>query len=131
MAMSTIITTELGLKRETTPLHDGRFSLEDVDHDGTNQTFSLKCWTPEIDQRGRATSTWKANWLHFKHVSACKINVTEKVEYYELSRITYRQEQQVVELQTHYAVTISLTVDRLSKPAPRLERLRGAAQQSN
>jgi hypothetical protein len=55
---------------------------------------------------------------------ACKIDVSEKVGHYELSRVTYHSARQVVELQTHYAATITLTVERLAAELSDLDETR-------
>jgi hypothetical protein len=54
-----------------------------------------------------------AQMLQFGRVTDCTIRVAEEVEYYQLSRIAYSPQEHTVDIHTHYALTITLAVERL------------------
>lgn len=59
------------------------------------------------------TRPWKACHLSFANVADSKVNVKEKVGYYELATIRFSERNHKLDLVTHYAIEISLAVGQL------------------
>jgi hypothetical protein len=102
------------LKSVATILHDARFTANGIDYDATAHTFILKCWACEPKPKGvGVTSGWQAHGLSFTNVTGCKVNVKEKVSYYELATIRFNERDSRLDLIAHYAVEISLQLGQL------------------
>jgi hypothetical protein len=107
-AMATRITKAAELKSLAATLHDARFTADTIAFDATARTFTLKCWVLEL-----ASRQWQAQQLSFGDVADCKVNVKEKVRYYELATIRFAERERKLELVAHYGIEISLAVDKL------------------
>src|SRR5882724_11501388 len=86
--MTTEINDEATLKSVAGILHDARFTADEIGFDKLKHTFSLKCWILE-PKRNEQTTSWKAYRLSFTNVTACQINIKEKVPYYEISTLRF------------------------------------------
>jgi hypothetical protein len=109
-----MITTKAELDYVVPSILDGEFSLADLNYDARTGTFSLKCWTLERAQESRKQQICKAHLLRFSRVTNCEIEISERVEHYEVSRVIYKPQDRVVEIRTHYALAITLTVEDLA-----------------
>ena len=116
------IANEDDLQSVATILHDARFTADAIYFEAATHTFTLKCWTlgSKPKQVGM-TRAWQAHRLSFNSVIGCKVNVNEKVAYYELSTLRFNKSDSRLDLFTHYAVEMSL----------QLEKLEGALTETN
>jgi hypothetical protein len=108
------IANEDDLQSVATILHDARFTVDAIDFDAATSLFTLKCWTlePKPKQEG-VTRAWQAHRLLFTSVIGCKVNVNEKVVYYELSTLRFSKGDSRLDLFTHYAIEMSLQLGKL------------------
>ena len=112
--MNIKIANEDDLKSVATILHDARFTADAVDFDAATHTFTLRCWAHEPKPKGiGVTRAWQAHRLSFTNVTECKLDVKEKVIYYELATIRFSKRDSRLDLITHYAVTMSLQLAKL------------------
>ncbi|MCX8156909.1 MAG: hypothetical protein N3J91_10750 [Verrucomicrobiae bacterium] len=106
--MATRITNAVELKSLAATLHDARFTADSIAFDATARTFTLKCWVLQP-----ASRRWQARQLSFGGVADSKVNVKEKVRYYELATIRFAERDRKLEFVAHYGIEISLAVDKL------------------
>lgn len=108
------ITNSADLKSVAATLHDARFTAEALTFDATARTFALKCWVLEPKPMPAGNSRcWQACQLSFGNVADCKVNVKEKVRYYELATIRFSERDRKLDLVAHYGIEISLAVGEL------------------
>ena len=108
------IANEADLKSVATVLHDARFTADAINFDAATHSFTLKCWVLEPKSKSiGVVRGWQAHQLSFANVTGCKVNVKEKVFYYELATIRFNQRDSKLDLITHYAVEMSLRLGKL------------------
>jgi len=107
--MITRITNTAELKPLAATLHDARFTADTIAYDVAARTFTLTCWVFEP-----ASRRWQAWQLSLNNVTDCRVNLREKVCYYELATIRFSERDCKLDLITHYGIEISLTVCKLA-----------------
>lgn len=108
------ITNAAELKSLAATLHDARFTADAVTFDAAARTFTLKCWVLEPKPTAVENShRWQARQLSFGSVTDCKVNVKERVRYYELATIRFAERDRKLDLVAHYGIEISLAVGEL------------------
>jgi hypothetical protein len=111
--MATRITNAAELKSLAATLHDARFTADAVAFDAAARTFALKCWVLEPKPTEGNSRRWQARQLSFGNVADCKVNVKEKVRYYELATIRFAERNRKLDLVAHYGIEISLALGEL------------------
>jgi hypothetical protein len=111
VTVTTRITNTAELKLLAATLHDARFTTDAIAFDAAARTFTLKCWM--LEPAKSASRRWRACQLSFGSVADCKVNVKEKVSYYELATIRFAERDRKLELVAHYGIELNLAVDKL------------------
>ena len=106
--MTTLITNSGELKSLAATFHDARFTGDGFRFDPHERVFSLKAWALEAKPQ-----CWQPYLLSFREVAACRVKVKESIQFYELATIRYSENEGKLDLVTHFAVEMSLTIDRL------------------
>jgi hypothetical protein len=116
MTPSTITINTATLKSASTLLHDARFCADELIFERENQRFRMNCWVlgSQDPSDGSKRRRWDKWLFRLFNVRSCKIDVKERVDYYELAEISFDEQRQSVELITQYAISIRLTVGDLS-----------------
>jgi hypothetical protein len=104
------------LKAASALLHDARFYAEDLIFESEKHEFRIKCWVLSYLKRSERSRRrpWDAWVLTVFNVKSCKVDLHERVIDYELADLSFHEEPKVLELVTHYAISIVLTVADLS-----------------
>jgi hypothetical protein len=78
--------------------------------------FRMNCWVPgSLKQPGESRRRRWDGWvLTFFNVTSCKIEIHERVIYYELADISFDEQRKILTLITQYAISITSSVADLS-----------------
>ena len=105
-----------------TYLYDGWFTRDGFHYRAEDGTFTLKVWQV---LSGEGRSRWRGPWLIvrpapyrkfvllFRDVTDCRIAITEEFDRTEFGAVSYSESRGEVEVLAHFAIEITLRVDRL------------------
>jgi len=110
--VDTRIVDRVDVENVSAVLHDAVFRPDAIVFDPDTGVFSLKSWVLERVS-GENVRRWRAYTLSFYGVLECRAKKREEVSHSELASIVYSESTGTLELVTHYAIDIRLSVGKL------------------